>query len=140
MRTLFADAAVDGGDQAVWHSYFKRTRTGADRYNFRPGGGIYDRDCCSAHRAYVDVEPARRAAQGAWSADALHAHQLRPYLNFPDAVRLKVDRNATAWNERFRRAVVAPPALANVDEARRAAWPPETTAGGSSTAAVATRL
>jgi len=81
MRSLPADAAVDGGDQAVWHAYFKRHPVYElpRGYNFRTSSsGILDRDRCLA---------------GCW-----------PLLTFPDALRLKVDANATAWNERFRHA------------------------------------
>ena len=125
MRTLPADAAVDGGDQAVWHSYFKRHPVYElpTRYNFRPGGGIYDRDRCLGHIVHTSTSrlgPGERLKGRPEIRQMLYTRtSCWPYLSFPDAVRLKVDRNATAWNERFRRAVVAPPASANVDEARR---------------------
>ena len=108
MRSLPADAAVDGSDQAVWHAYFKRHPVYElpRGYNFRTSSsGILDRDRCLA---YIIHHVDKSSRQGTLKPEIMRRVYTRtgcwPLLMFPDALRLKVNANATAWNERFRHA------------------------------------
>ncbi|EOD06799.1 hypothetical protein EMIHUDRAFT_106729 [Emiliania huxleyi CCMP1516] len=107
MRSLPADTVVDGSDQAVWHAYFKRHPVYElpRGYNFRTNTGILDRDRCLA---YIIHHVDKSSRQGTLKPEIMRSVYTRtgcwPLLMFPDALRLKVDANATAWNERFRHA------------------------------------